>query len=47
VPALYILQSQTTGNFYIGSAFDLEERLSEHRRGHRSIQELIDKNKLG
>ena len=82
--ALYILQSQTTGKFYIGAALHLEERLNEHYRGHspytrgrgpwhfvyheiyftlpearrrekqlkswkshRSIQELIDKSKVG
>jgi len=31
---LYILQSETTGRFYIGSTDDLERRLSEHLRGH-------------
>jgi putative endonuclease len=31
---VYILQSETTGRFYIGSTDDLERRLSEHLRGH-------------
>jgi putative endonuclease len=31
---VYILQSETTGRFYIGSTHDLERRLSEHLRGH-------------
>jgi putative endonuclease len=31
---VYILQSETTGRFYIGSTDDLERRLSEHIRGH-------------
>jgi putative endonuclease len=31
---LYILQSETTGRFYIGSTQDLDRRLSEHLRGH-------------
>jgi putative endonuclease len=34
MPALYILQSETTGRFYIGSALELEARLAEHRRKH-------------
>ncbi len=28
-----ILQSKTTGRFYIGSTDDLERRFSEHQRG--------------
>jgi len=31
---LYILQSETTGRFYIGSTLDLERRVAEHFRGH-------------
>jgi len=31
---LYILQSQSSGRFYIGSTQDLDRRLSEHARGH-------------
>ena len=31
---LYILQSEITGRFYVGSTDDLERRLSEHLRGH-------------
>jgi putative endonuclease len=31
---VYILQSEMTGRFYIGSTEDLEIRLSEHLRGH-------------
>jgi len=31
---LYILQSQTTGRYYIGSTTDLQRRLSEHNRSH-------------
>jgi putative endonuclease len=31
---VYILQSETTKRFYIGSTDDLERRLSEHLRGH-------------
>jgi putative endonuclease len=31
---LYILQSETTGRFYVGSTSDLDRRLSEHHRGH-------------
>ncbi len=30
----YILQSSSTGKFYIGSALELARRLSEHERGH-------------
>ena len=29
---LYILQSQRTGNFYVGSTNDLPRRLAEHAR---------------
>jgi putative endonuclease len=31
---LYILQSQTSGKFYVGSTDDLDRRLSEHARNH-------------
>jgi putative endonuclease len=31
---VYILRSETTKRFYIGSTDDLERRLSEHLRGH-------------
>jgi putative endonuclease len=31
---LYILQSETSGQFYVGSTDDLDRRLSEHHRGH-------------
>ena len=31
---VYILQSESTGRFYVGSSDDLERRLSEHLRGH-------------
>ena len=31
---VYVLQSETSGKFYIGSAVDLARRLSEHRRQH-------------
>ena len=33
MPALYILESQTTKKFYIGSAMDAIVRLAEHQRG--------------
>jgi putative endonuclease len=31
---LYILQSESSGRFYVGSTDDLERRLSEAQRGH-------------
>ncbi len=31
---LYILQSKTTGRYYVGSTSDLARRLSEHNRAH-------------
>jgi putative endonuclease len=31
---LYILRSETSRRFYIGSTDDLDRRLSEHLRGH-------------
>jgi putative endonuclease len=34
VPTAYILKSQSTGKFYIGSALHLGKRLAEHERGH-------------
>ena len=34
VAFVYILQSQTSGKFYVGSTHDLDRRLSEHERGH-------------
>jgi putative endonuclease len=34
MPATYILQSESSGRFYIGSAEDLPGRLAEHLRGH-------------
>jgi len=30
----YILQSTTSGRYYIGSTTDLERRISEHSRSH-------------
>jgi putative endonuclease len=34
MPAVYVLQSESNGKFYIGSAEDLPSRMAEHRRGH-------------
>jgi len=34
MPCVYILQSLTTGKYYVGSTVDLERRLSEHQRHH-------------
>jgi putative endonuclease len=31
---LYILQSKSTGRFYIGSTNELRRRISEHQRGN-------------
>jgi len=31
---LYILQSEISGKFYVGSTDDLDRRVSEHARGH-------------
>jgi putative endonuclease len=31
---LYILQSETSGKFYVGSTGDLDRRISEHERGY-------------
>ena len=31
---LYILQSESSGKFYVGSTDDFDRRLSEHLRGH-------------
>jgi putative endonuclease len=33
MPAVYILKSQSSGRFYVGSAADAEVRLAEHQRG--------------
>jgi putative endonuclease len=33
MPTAYILESQRSGRFYIGSAKDAETRLAEHQRG--------------
>jgi putative endonuclease len=33
MPTVYILQSQTSERFYIGSAINAEVRLAEHLRG--------------
>ncbi|MBI3662382.1 MAG: GIY-YIG nuclease family protein [Acidobacteria bacterium] len=30
----YILRSQSTGRYYVGSTNDLARRISEHARGH-------------
>jgi putative endonuclease len=32
--SMYILQSEATGRFYIGSTSDMDRRLSEHARNH-------------
>jgi len=34
MPVMYILQSATTGKFYVGSALDRDVRLAEHQRKH-------------
>ncbi len=34
MPFLYILQSQSSGRYYIGSTTDLARRISEHHRDH-------------
>ena len=34
VSVLYILQSETSHRFYVGSTNDLTRRLDEHTRGH-------------
>jgi len=31
---VYILQSKTTGRYYVGHSADVSRRLSEHNRGH-------------
>jgi putative endonuclease len=31
---IYILQSESSGKFYVGSTNDLQRRLSEHERAH-------------
>jgi putative endonuclease len=32
--AVYILQSEKTGQYYVGSTNDLDRRFSEHNRNH-------------
>jgi putative endonuclease len=32
--ALYVLQSEASGRYYVGSTSDLDRRLEEHRRNH-------------
>ncbi len=32
--SVYILQSETTARYYVGSTNDLERRMSEHARNH-------------
>jgi putative endonuclease len=32
--SLYVLQSEKTGQYYVGSTNDLDRRISEHLRGH-------------
>jgi putative endonuclease len=32
--SLYILQSEKTGQYYVGSTSDLDRRVSEHLRDH-------------
>jgi putative endonuclease len=34
MPAVYVLQSESSGRFYIGSAQNLSSRLAEHNRSH-------------
>src|SRR5260370_585133 len=34
MPTVYVLQSESSGKFYIGSAQDLPSRLAEHNRSH-------------
>ena len=36
MPAVYILQSATSGTFYIGSADNIPERFAGHQRGQTS-----------
>jgi putative endonuclease len=33
MPSVYILESATTGKFYIGCAAEVQARLKEHQRG--------------
>ena len=33
MPAAYILQSTSTGKFYIGSALEVQSRFADHQRG--------------
>jgi putative endonuclease len=32
--SVYILRSETSGRYYVGSTNELDRRLSEHGRGH-------------
>jgi putative endonuclease len=34
MPSLYILRSQSTDKFYVGSAVDVHARLVHHQNGH-------------
>ncbi len=34
VASLYILQSEATARYYVGSTNELDRRLAEHERGH-------------
>ena len=34
MPYIYILQSESSGRYYVGSTNDLERRFSEHLRSH-------------
>jgi putative endonuclease len=34
MPFAYILRSQSSGRYYVGSTSDLERRVSEHLRSH-------------
>jgi len=50
---LYILQSETTHRFYVGSTNDLARRMDEHQRGHslatrgRGPWKLVYQEQLG
>ncbi len=43
---LYILQSESSGRFYVGSTDDLDRRLSEHHRGHTASTRCRGPRKL-
>ncbi len=32
--SVYILQSETTGRYYVGSTNEVDRRVAEHARGH-------------